>query len=202
MIGTPPRPDTLSCVEDLLRLSHFSGHIDPNRSDPAFRNVTDIDNQRCAVDPLLVVWPRTDADVAAAIHAATKCRAPLSVISGGHGAAGYALAKDGVTMSMDAMAEVSIDDTDGILEVSMNVLMHLHQRQQGGCSCIFLGNMWQTNSVLWTVEVPAFLGSFDRFMRIRTAKLQTLMLNILVHLWGVCLVESCLSCCIDSKYEW
>eukprot|EP00041_Stephanoeca_diplocostata_P038348 m.1503624 g.1503624 ORF g.1503624 m.1503624 type:complete len:516 (-) comp25208_c0_seq2:4015-5562(-) len=115
--GTDARSDTLACFEDLLYQSRFSGRIDPNRADQAFRNVTDIDNQRCAVTPLVIVWPKSSIDVAAVIRAAESCQMHFSVISGGHGAAGYALAKDGVTISMEDMSSVAIDSVNGILEI-------------------------------------------------------------------------------------
>jgi FAD/FMN-containing dehydrogenase len=65
-----------------------------------------VSNSRCSVNPFVIAWPVHDADV---VLAAQTCLLPFSVISGGHGAAGYALSLNGFTLSMSSMAKVEVD---------------------------------------------------------------------------------------------
>jgi hypothetical protein len=68
-----------------------------------------VSNSRCSVNPFVIAWPVNDADVVLAIKAAQTCLLPFSVISGGHGAAGYELSLNGFTLSMSSMAKVEVD---------------------------------------------------------------------------------------------
>ena len=105
----------MACVDQALR--RLQGVFSASPNDTSFQNATDIDNRRARVQPLVVVWPVSDADVALAIRAAQRCRLSFSVVSGGHGAAGYQLAKGGLTLSMERMAAVSVNAQSGEMVV-------------------------------------------------------------------------------------
>jgi FAD/FMN-containing dehydrogenase len=68
-----------------------------------YADTISIDNSRAVVLPLAVVYPRDEAEVALAIHAARACAVPFSVISGGHSAQGYGLAAGGLTLNIRGM---------------------------------------------------------------------------------------------------
>ena len=88
----------LHCLLQHISSSNFTGTILHDPSSPAFQNITNIDNGRCRVTPLLLLLPFTTSDVAASIAASVACHVTFSVLSGGHSAAGYSLAAAGVTL--------------------------------------------------------------------------------------------------------
>ncbi|CAM9226523.1 unnamed protein product, partial [Ectocarpus fasciculatus] len=75
-------------------------------ADEVFQNVTDVDNGRCSVDPLVVVWPLSAQDVSAALATARACALQLSVISGGHSAACFSLTDQGMTISLSELNDI------------------------------------------------------------------------------------------------
>jgi hypothetical protein len=88
----------LDCLLHKLSASNFTGTALHDPADPTFQNITDIDNGRCRVTPLLLLLPLSTTDVAASIAASLACHVTFSVLSGGHSAAGYSLASGGVTL--------------------------------------------------------------------------------------------------------
>ena len=96
--STASLPPPLDCLLKQLSSSNFTGTILADPSDPAFQNITNIDNGRCRVTPLLILLPLTTSDISASITASLTCRVTFSVLSGGHSAAGYSLAGGGVTL--------------------------------------------------------------------------------------------------------
>jgi FAD binding domain/Berberine and berberine like len=87
------------CVQSLLTNNTFKGDIDL-RGSPGYAEAVDIDNVRVVSLPGLVLSPATQNDVAAALDATQRCNASFSVLSGGHGAAGYSLNSGGVVLNM------------------------------------------------------------------------------------------------------
>lgn len=72
-----------NCIVAILTLKSYSGSIEYSGS-VAYEDAVDIDNKRVTKDPLLVLGPANEADVSAAILAASTCNATMSVLSGGH----------------------------------------------------------------------------------------------------------------------
>lgn len=97
----------LKCV--LAEINQFSGEYSFSSSDPAFQNVTDVDNGRCVVDPLIILWPASIEDVAIGIKASRTCNISISVISGGHSAACFSLAEGGITLSLRDLDAIEPD---------------------------------------------------------------------------------------------
>jgi FAD/FMN-containing dehydrogenase len=111
--GPGPAPGNMtSCIASCL--TGLKGEYTFNRTSGTYQNATDIDNRRCRVLPFVVVWPLDDADVQLSLTTAQQCGLPFSVVSGGHGAAGFELAQNGLTVSMARMAAVSVNPTTGV----------------------------------------------------------------------------------------
>lgn len=110
--ASSPSPTT-TCVAS--RLGGMKEDFACNESDPGYQQATDIDNSRCRVDPLVVAWPMGEGDVALALAAAHECGVPFSVVSGGHGAAGYELLSEGLTLSLAKyLSTVQVDNATGV----------------------------------------------------------------------------------------
>lgn len=87
------------CVSTYLRLNGYSGTYDFPESS-GYEEAVGIDNKRVATLPAIVLSPARENDVSLAILATTHCNLTMSVLSGGHSAAGYCLSSGGVTLNM------------------------------------------------------------------------------------------------------
>jgi FAD/FMN-containing dehydrogenase len=96
-----------TCLEAALRgaaPAHYPGS-------QTYDEVTRVTNERFDVRPAAVVEPRSERDVAAAISAATACKLHFSVVNGGHSAASYGFASQGLTMTMRGMKSITFPST-------------------------------------------------------------------------------------------
>lgn len=114
MVSSLSSPES-ECVESYLRTHSFRGSVQKENSEE-YNDTLTIDNKRVVVFPSLVLVPISEEDVAIAVSAVRSCNLSISVMSGGHSAAGYCLSQDGVTLNMrDGMNRVETlsDNTIG-----------------------------------------------------------------------------------------
>ena len=79
----------------------------------------EIDNGRIDLVPGYVVQPRSLEDVALALQFARERDLPLTVKSGGHSAAGYALNDGGVVLDLSLMKSIQLDRDARLLRVEL-----------------------------------------------------------------------------------
>jgi hypothetical protein len=113
---------SLDCILSEIRTNKFNGEYSYTTTDESFQNVTDVDNGRCSVDPLIILWPSCADDVVVGVAASRTCETKLSVISGGHSAACFSLTDQGITMSLSAMNSIQPDFTTGQIKVQAGAI--------------------------------------------------------------------------------
>src|SRR5690242_14314752 len=77
--------------------------------DDQYEELRWLNDQRYDRNPAVIARPRGVADVQAIVRSARAAGLPLTVRSGGHGFAGYALADDAVMIDMRLMDDVDVD---------------------------------------------------------------------------------------------
>ena len=85
--------------------------------DPGFTDALEIDNGRVDLTPLLIVQPRSPADVALAMRYARDRQLPFTVKCGGHSAAGYSLNQGGLVLDMSLLKAMTLDREARVLQV-------------------------------------------------------------------------------------
>lgn len=142
----------LECVTNSLASLAFMGRVNANPASEEFQNTTDIDNGRCRVTPLILVFPSSTKDVAIALKTAQSCNISFSVLGGGHGAGGYGLVAQGLTISMSDMKQVTVDAGVGKATMQAGVIFkELYLAAQntgwtpvgGGCPYVGVGGFYQ-----------------------------------------------------------
>jgi hypothetical protein len=106
VLGALAHLESIECIIDTLKLNNFQGKYSFSNDDEVYMNVTDVDNGRCSVDPLVILWPISNEDVSIGITTSKHCNIGLSVISGGHSAACFSLYEEGITLSLSEMSSI------------------------------------------------------------------------------------------------
>lgn len=160
--------DTMSCI--CRELKRLRGSYTFNETSDSYQSATAIDNNRCRVNPLVVILPLDEADIQLSMLAAQHCKLPFSTVSGGHGAAGYELAKNGVTISMSLMTAVTTD-LAGVMTVQPGArFKKIYENTPegwvpvgGGCPMVssggyYLGGGWSFLSRSYGLAVDSLLS--------------------------------------------
>lgn len=101
-----------TCLIRFLESNGYNGTIEFPAS-AEYEAAVGIDNKRVATDPLVVLGPSSEEDVSVSIRAASTCHVKMSVLSGGHSAAGYCLSEGGVTLNMkESLHDVHLLEED------------------------------------------------------------------------------------------
>lgn len=142
----------LECVTSLLSNFSFAGRINSSPNSTEFQNSIDIDNGRCRVIPLVLIFPSSSQDVAISLRVVQACNTSFSILGGGHSAAGFSLAAQGVTISLQDMKKIVVDSGCGETTVQAGVVFkELYIAAQnsgwtpvgGGCPFVGVGGFYQ-----------------------------------------------------------
>ena len=144
------------CVVNYLLQQEYAGSVEyPDTLE--YEDAIGIDNKRVSTNPLLILGPISETDVSLAILAASSCNVPLSVLSGGHSAAGYCLSDRGVTVNLrEGLADVRlIPENETLIYVEAGALWQRVYEEAssteylpigGGCTTVgtgfLLGGGW------------------------------------------------------------
>lgn len=120
---------------------------------PGYRAAVTIDNGRIDQPPAAVVLPYGVEDVQRTLRLARDNRVPLTVLSGGHSAAGYCLNRGGLVLDMTSMSRMRLDAENQVLwtqaGVTWQAVYDLLQRSGTGLVPVGGGCL--------SVGVPGFL---------------------------------------------
>jgi hypothetical protein len=122
ILSTSLHSSSLNCIINELNNNNFQGKFDYNQSSNLYQNITDIDNGRCSVNPLIILFPLSDLDISISIKTSIFCNEVISVISGGHSAAGYSLVNNGITISLSKLNKIKTNLITGIIAVESGTI--------------------------------------------------------------------------------